>query len=129
VRDVASVMSFYVSHFGYQVVLHHEGMFAKLRHENGHELFFLQCGAQISSGELGETVDARPSTGVTIALEVEDAAAELARLERAGVAITAPLLDEPWGERLFQVKDPAGTTVQLLQWLSPEAAQGVNPSG
>ena len=117
VRDVAAATAFYTTHFGYRVLLDH-GVFSKLRHGEGHELFFLQCGARVSPDDV---VDAQPAAGLILALEVSDAAAELARLRDAGVAITGPLRDEPWGERLFQVRDPNGVTVQLVQWTQPPA--------
>jgi len=41
---------------------------------------------------------------------------ELARLRAAGVTITMPLREEPWGERAFQVTDPNGVIIQLLDW-------------
>ena len=83
---------------------------------DGHGLFFLRCGARLSPEE---TVSEEKASGLIIALEVDDARAEEQRLRAAGVPITAPLKDEPWGERLFQIKDPNGVTVQLLQWLEP----------
>ena len=43
-----------------------------------------------------------------------DGFASLAREE--GVDITMPLREEPWGERAFQVTDPNGVIVQLLDW-------------
>lgn len=118
VPDVAAGVAFYTSHFGYKVLLDQAGVFAKLRHDDGHELFFLRCGAQLTPEE---TVSDEKASGLTIALEVDDARAEEKRLRAAGVPITAPLKDEPWGERLFQVKDPNGVTVQLLEWLKPTA--------
>jgi uncharacterized glyoxalase superfamily protein PhnB len=30
-----------------------------------------------------------------------------------------PLREEPWGERAFQVTDPNGVIVQLLDWNTP----------
>lgn len=47
-----------------------------------------------------------------------DAAGELERLRAAGVEITLPLMTEPWGERLFQVRDPDVVTVQLVEWVT-----------
>jgi len=35
------------------------------------------------------------------------------------VAITMALREEEWGERLFQVTDPNGVVVQLVQWGTP----------
>lgn len=115
VRDVVAATRFFVDHFGYAALLAEHDL-AKLRHAGGHELFFLRCGARITPEE---TVSEQAAAGVILALEVEDAARELARLEAAGVEITAPLKDEPWGERLFQVREPNGVVVQLVQWLSP----------
>lgn len=31
-------------------------------------------------------------------------------------------MEEPWGERLFQVTDPNGIVIQLVEWVAP--AQG-----
>ena len=40
-------------------------------------------------------------------------------LREEGVDITMPLREEPWGERAFQVTDPNGVIVQLLDWNAP----------
>jgi hypothetical protein len=39
-----------------------------------------------------------------------------ARRQAEGVAITMPLRSEDWGERAFQVRDPNGVIVELLDW-------------
>jgi hypothetical protein len=31
-----------------------------------------------------------------------------------------PLREEPWGERLFQMTDPNGVVIQLVEWAAPE---------
>ncbi|MBB4921282.1 putative glyoxalase superfamily protein PhnB [Kitasatospora kifunensis] len=48
-----------------------------------------------------------------------DLEAEQERLREEGVAITMPLREEPWGERLLQVTDPNGVVVQLVDWVTP----------
>ncbi|MFI0420946.1 hypothetical protein [Spongiactinospora sp. 9N601] len=35
------------------------------------------------------------------------------------MAITMPLRVDPWGERLFQVTDPNGVVIQLVDWVTP----------
>jgi uncharacterized glyoxalase superfamily protein PhnB len=50
---------------------------------------------------------------------VDDLEGELARLQAEGVAITMPLTSEDWGERAFQVRDPNGVIVQLVDWNGP----------
>jgi hypothetical protein len=42
------------------------------------------------------------------------------RARRHGlVAPTTPLETEPWRERYFQVTDPNGVVIQLVQWVTP----------
>ena len=111
VDDLAAAESFYVAHFGFRVTVSNEHVL-KLEHdERAYELCFMRRG----------TYDDSRADGVILALEVADAAAEEARLRSAGVPITAPLQDEPWGERLFQVRDPNGVTVQLVEWVTSAA--------
>ncbi len=39
----------------------------------------------------------------------------------AGVTITMPLREDPWGERLFQVADPNGVVVEFVDRVAEEA--------
>ncbi|GGX43374.1 hypothetical protein GCM10010341_76540 [Streptomyces noursei] len=41
------------------------------------------------------------------------------RLRAEGVDITMPQREEPWGERLFQIKDPNGVGIQFVEWATP----------
>lgn len=59
--------------------------------------------------------------GLILAFVVDDLEGELARLEAEGVTITMPLTAEEWGERAFQVRDPNGVIVQLVDWNAPTA--------
>ena len=54
--------------------------------------------------------------GLILAFVVDDLEGELARLESERVAIMMPLTEEDWGERAFQVRDPNGVIVQLVDW-------------
>ena len=56
------------------------------------------------------------ASGLILAFDVEDLDGELGRLQREGVPITMPLTAEEWGERAFQVRDPNGVIVQLVDW-------------
>jgi uncharacterized glyoxalase superfamily protein PhnB len=55
---------------------------------------------------------------------VEDVDGEYSRLQEEGVAITTPIQTEPWGERFFQVTDPNGVTIQLVQWITRPGEEG-----
>lgn len=50
------------------------------------------------------------------------------RLHAAGVDITMPLREEPWGERLFQITDPNGVIIQFLEWTAPAVNSATEPS-
>jgi uncharacterized glyoxalase superfamily protein PhnB len=58
----------------------------------------------------------RTADGVLLAFVVDDVDAEHERLVADGIAILTPPETEEWGERYFQVEDPNGVVVQLVQW-------------
>jgi uncharacterized glyoxalase superfamily protein PhnB len=47
-----------------------------------------------------------------------DIDAEYERLAKTGLEFTTPIETEEWGERFFQVTDPNGVVIQLVQWMS-----------
>jgi uncharacterized glyoxalase superfamily protein PhnB len=53
--------------------------------------------------------------------QVENAHAEYLEIGKRDVEIAYPLTDEPWGQRRFAVVDPAGTWVDIVQQIDPEA--------
>lgn len=76
-----------------------------------------------------ETQRGRAADAVMIALLVDDARAEAARLAQAGIEPIKPLVDEPWGQRRFQIAGPAGTVVELVQRIAPDPAWVAANSG
>ena len=57
--------------------------------------------------------------GILLTLQVEDAAGEHERLRRAGIELDHPLTDEPWGQRRFGLRDPAGVWVDVVEQIEP----------
>ena len=49
-----------------------------------------------------------------ISVEVDDVDAVHARAVESGLEIAYPLRDEPWGVRRFMLREPSGTTVNVL---------------
>ncbi|RUT10202.1 hypothetical protein DSM106972_006970 [Dulcicalothrix desertica PCC 7102] len=56
--------------------------------------------------------------GLLIVFVVDDIDSEYSRLQKEGAPIITPIQTELWGERFFQVKDPNGIIIQLVQWIS-----------
>lgn len=49
---------------------------------------------------------------------VDDIDTEYERIQAEGVTITTEIETEPWGERFFQVSNPNGVVIQLVQWIT-----------
>ena len=57
--------------------------------------------------------------GLLLTLEVDDVDAEHARLAGLGVTVAHGPQDEPWGQRRFLLRDPAGVWVDVVQQIAP----------
>ncbi|MBT9501985.1 MAG: VOC family protein [Burkholderiaceae bacterium] len=112
---------FYVRHFGFEVGFEASWFVLLSRDTAGGagtaNLAFMHPehpssppGPEVFSGQ-----------GMLLTLQTDDAAAEEARLREAGVTISYPLHDEPWGQRRFQVRDPAGMALDVVEQIAPEA--------
>jgi uncharacterized glyoxalase superfamily protein PhnB len=112
VEDVAASSAFLVEHFGFREEMAADG-FASLTHPGvGMNVVFLRRGLATLPADQRED----HAEGVIIAFVVDDLEGELARLQAHGVPISMPLTVEEWGERAFQVRDPNGIIVQLVDW-------------
>lgn len=114
VDDVAASRTFFVDHFGYREQAAAEG-FASLTRDDAVDLVLLQRGIEVLPPDQRD----QRAAGLILAFTVDTLDAEEKRLRSEGVEITMPLREEPWGERLFQVTDPNGVVVQLVEWTTP----------
>ena len=64
----------------------------------------------------------RRADDLLVVFVVDDIDGEYTRLRGEGVPITTPIATEPWGERVFQVTDPSGIVIQLVQWMAETKA-------
>lgn len=116
VADVDASRDFLCTYLGYEVAMGQDG-FASLTHEGGAVgIVLLRKGTEVLSAEQRD----REAGGLILALTVTDLDAQETRLRAAGAPITMPLREEPWGERLFQMTDPNGVVVQLVEWTAPD---------
>lgn len=112
VDDVPASSKFLIDHFGFQEAMAADGFASLTRDDAGLSVVFLRRGL----ATLPEDQRDVHATGLILAFVVDDLEGELARLQEEGVTITMPLTAEEWGERAFQVRDPNGVIVQLVDW-------------
>ncbi len=115
VADVPASSSFLVEHFGFDEEMAADGFASLSRQDVGMNVVYLRRGlAALPEDQRNDHV-----AGLIVAFVVDDLEGELARLQAEGVAISMPLTEEEWGERAFQVRDPNGVIVQLVDWNAP----------
>ena len=114
VDDVSASSAFLVKHFGFtEYSADNEKNFASLGCEDaGVTVIFLRRGCEV----LPESYRDLHVAGLIIAFTVNEIENEQERLKAEGVDITLPLMEESWGERLFQIADPNGVIYQLVEW-------------
>jgi uncharacterized glyoxalase superfamily protein PhnB len=115
VDDVPASSAFLIEHFGFREEMAADGFVSLSREDTGMNVVFLRRGLEtLPADQRDDHV-----SGIILAFVVDDLEGELARLQAEGVAITMPLTDEEWGERAFQVRDPNGVIVELVDWNAP----------
>jgi uncharacterized glyoxalase superfamily protein PhnB len=118
VKDAAASSAFLVEHFGFREEMAADGFASLARDDAGMNVVFLNTGlATLPDDQRDEH-----TAGIILAFVVDDLEGELARLQSEGVPVTMPLTVEEWGERAFQVRDPNGVIVQLVDWNGPTNA-------
>ena len=116
VDDVTRSQEFLTAHLGYVVQQAADG-FVSLSHGDAVDIILLARGIEVLPPEQREQRVSGLILAFTVASGLQE---EERRLREAGVRITMPLRQEPWGERLFQVTDPNGVIIQFVEWAVPE---------
>ncbi len=117
VDDVPASTAFLTDHFGFRTEMAADGFASLTRDDAGMNVIFLRTGLPTLPADQRDD----HAAGLILAFTVDDLEGELARLQAEGVTITMPLTDEEWGERAFQVRDPNGVVIQLVDWNAPAA--------
>ncbi|MBW0275669.1 glyoxalase [Nocardia sp. MH4] len=114
VADPQASAKFLVDHLGFTEQMAADGFVSLQRPDAGMNVIYLRTGlstfkpARIA-GSAGD--------GTLVVFIVDDIDAEYERLRAAGVPIETPIETEEWGERYFQMTDPNGIVIQLVQWV------------
>ena len=120
VADPEASAAFAAEHLGFEREMAADGFVSLSRPDAGFNLIYLRTGLPTFK----PAAAAGSAGGLLVVFVVDDVDAEHDRLVREGVEITTPLETEPWGERYFQVTDPCGVVVQLVQWVPAPAPIG-----
>lgn len=117
--------TFLEQHLGFARDMAADGFVSLSRPDAGANVIFLRTGLPTfkPAALAGHRAD-----GLLVVWVVDDIDGEHDRLRAEGVAITTPLQTEPWGERYFQVTDPCGVVLQLVQWVDPPPKPPGRPS-
>jgi uncharacterized glyoxalase superfamily protein PhnB len=116
VANIHDSAAFVQKHFGFVESMNVPDTVVSLTREDaGFNLIYLRTGIETFkptkiAGQSGE--------GLLIVFVVENIDAEYERLCSENVPIVTPIETESWGERYFQVEDPNGIIIQLVQWMT-----------
>ncbi|MEN9220880.1 MAG: VOC family protein [Thermostichus sp. BF3_bins_97] len=120
VEDVNASATFAKQHFGFSEEMSADGFVSLSRKDVEFNLIFLKNGLESFKPI---HMRGRQADGLLIVLVVDDIDTEYARIQAEGVSITTAIETEPWGERFFQVTDPNGVVIQLVQWITESSSQ------
>ncbi|MFC9438145.1 VOC family protein [Nocardia sp. NPDC057030] len=114
VPDPLASAKFLIDHLGFVEKMSADGFISLDRPDAGLNVIYLRTGLksfkpESAAGSAGE--------GLLVVFVVEDIDDQYARLQGEGIPIVTPIETEEWGERYFQMRDPNGIIVQLVQWV------------
>jgi len=113
VADPAASAQFAKRHLGFTEEMAADGFVSLAREDVGFNLIYLRTGLETFKPQSASGA----ADGLLLVLVVEAIDDEYARIQNEGVEITTPIETEPWGERYFQLTDPGGVVIQLVQWV------------
>ena len=107
--------AFYVTNFGFTPVFEQDWYIHLAHQESGAELAFMAPDVDNQPTELHSQFQ---GGGMVYGFEVADAKQEYERLQaNSDIVFVVKLKDEPWGQRHFIVRDPAGVYVDVVEQL------------
>ena len=124
VEDPAASAAFAKDHLGFGEDMAADGFVSLSRPDAGFNLVYLRTGLPTFKPK---ALAGHAADGLLVVFVVDDVDAEHERLVSEGVEITTPVETEEWGERYFQVTDPCGVVIQLVQWVG-DPAGGASPA-
>jgi len=117
-EDLGALKKFYVSVFGLKAVFFDADFYLHLLNpETGSQLGFMLPD---HSSQPEFLHPAASTNGVVITFEVADANVALQQANALDLELLMNLNQEPWGQRHFIFRDPAGFMVDIVEHIDPE---------
>jgi len=120
VNDVDAAIAFYCGHLGFKEIMHPAAAFAMLTRG---DLRLVLSAPNPSAGggqPMPDGTQQQPGGWNRFAIEVEDLAATVEKLRKAGARFRNEIVTGVGGKQIL-VEDPSGNPVELFQPLLPEA--------
>jgi len=114
VADPQLSAKFVIDHLGFVEQASADGFISLSRPDAGMNLVYLRTGL---SSFKPERIAGSAGEGLLVAFVVDDIDTEYARLQAKRAPIVTEIETEEWGERYFQMVDPNGIVIQLVQWI------------
>jgi len=112
VQDVEAAVAWYTQHLGFTLISNHAPAFADVKLGS---LRLLLSGPTSSAGRpMADGERPEPGGWNRIHLLVDDLAAEIARLRKAGIQFRNEAVTGPGGSQILLI-DPSGNLVELFQ--------------
>jgi uncharacterized glyoxalase superfamily protein PhnB len=116
VEDVAKVSAFYQTHFGFEPAFKSDWyVHLQMAGNAAVNLAILEAGNQTIP--LSER--RKKAEGTILNFEVENVDEVHDALAKAGLEFVQPLRDEPFGQRHFITRDPAGVLIDIITPIPP----------
>jgi catechol 2,3-dioxygenase-like lactoylglutathione lyase family enzyme len=120
VRDIDPAIAFYTTHLGFELRMHPAPAFAMLERGGLRLVLSVPNGAGGGGQAMPDGTVPAPGGWNRFAIEVEDLAATVDVLRRAGVAFRNEIVTGVGGKQVL-VEDPSGNPIELFQPTLPEA--------
>lgn len=118
VPDVEATAAFYEHNLGFTRVFDSD-WYVHLRSQSKDHI---ELAVIAYDHETIPEIGRKPTSGLLLSFEVEDAAEEHARFLASGIPVIQALRDEVFGQRHFIASDPNGVLLDIITPIEPDAA-------
>jgi predicted enzyme related to lactoylglutathione lyase len=114
VNDLASAITFYTQHLGFQVARESRPYFAMLSRGSLQLVLSTPFGPGGAAKPMSDGRMAEPGGWNRMIIDVDDLASEIARMKEAGLHFRNEIVSGPGGSEVI-LDDPSGNPVELFQ--------------